>query len=79
MPVEPVPCAAPEPEPATPPCCAPSISSAPLCLPDGSTVLAVVRSGCVECGQAAEDPAVVGWLDIAGAFTPAPSRRCRTV
>ncbi|WP_457455665.1 hypothetical protein [Streptomyces sp. TE5632] len=30
----------------------------------------MVRSGCVECGQEAEDPAVVGWLDIAGTFTP---------
>ncbi|GAA2948229.1 hypothetical protein ACFPN0_15250 [Kitasatospora cinereorecta] len=51
-------------------CCSPSIASAPLCRADGSTVLAVVRSGCVECGQAADDPAVVGWLDAAGVFTP---------
>ncbi|MFB7114834.1 hypothetical protein [Streptomyces sp. NPDC056291] len=68
MPVEPLPCN-PEPEPVTPPCCAPSIASAPLCRSDGTTVLAVVRSGCGECGQAAEDPAVVGWLDTAGTFT----------
>ncbi|MFB8347921.1 hypothetical protein [Streptomyces niveus] len=51
-------------------CCSPSIASAPLCRADGSTVLVVVRSGCVECGEAAEDPAVVGWLDVAGVFTP---------
>ncbi|MFI9418086.1 hypothetical protein [Streptomyces werraensis] len=72
MPVEPVPC---EPGGGTTPvevttCCAPSIASAPLCLADGSTILAVVRSGCVECGEAAPDPEVVGWLDTAGAFTP---------
>jgi hypothetical protein len=53
-------------------CCAPSIASAPLCRADGTTVLAVVRSGCVECGQAAQDPTVVGWLDTAGTFTPGP-------
>ncbi|MGW2766240.1 hypothetical protein [Streptomyces sp. NPDC001275] len=75
MPVEPVPC---EPGGGGTPvevttCCAPSIASAPLCREDGSTVLLVVRSGCVECGQAAEDPAVVGWIDAtSGAFTPGP-------
>ncbi|MGW3971207.1 hypothetical protein ACWEFD_18145 [Streptomyces ardesiacus] len=72
MPVNPLPC---DDGGSTPPvevttCCAPSIASAPLCRADGTTVLAVVRSGCVECGQAAEDPAVVGWLDTAGTFTP---------
>ncbi|MFE9127814.1 hypothetical protein ACFYOF_20805 [Streptomyces sp. NPDC007148] len=37
-------------------------------------MLLVVRSGCVECGQAAEDPAVVGWIDPAsGAFTAGPA------
>ncbi|CAL9537768.1 hypothetical protein [Streptomyces sp. enrichment culture] len=74
MPVEPVPC---EPGGGTSPvevttCCAPSIASAPLCRADGTTILAVVRSGCVECGEAPEDPAVVGWLDTAGTFTPGP-------
>ncbi|MEV5013515.1 hypothetical protein ACIGW1_05115 [Streptomyces sp. NPDC053780] len=73
MPVEPVPCP-PEGGGPTPvevnPCCAPSIASAPLCRADGSTILAVVRSGCVECGEPAGDPEVVGWLDTAGLFTP---------
>ncbi|MFD0208934.1 hypothetical protein ACFVH9_07340 [Streptomyces hirsutus] len=72
MPVEPVPC---EPGGGSTPvevttCCAPSIASAPLCLADGTTILAVVRSGCVECGGTAEDPEIVGWLDTAGTFTP---------
>ncbi|XVV34957.1 hypothetical protein ACQPXT_13310 [Streptomyces sp. CA-100214] len=71
MPVEPIPCD----DGGTTPvevttCCAPSIASAPLCRADGTTILAVVRSGCVECGEAAEAPAVVGWLDTAGTFTP---------
>lgn len=72
MPVEPIPCApggGGEPVDVTT-CCAPSIASAPLCLADGTTILAVVRSGCVECGEAAQDPEVVGWLDTAGTFTP---------
>ncbi|WP_406321848.1 hypothetical protein [Streptomyces sp. NBC_00519] len=52
-------------------CCAPSIASAALCREDGTTVLLVVRSGCVECGEAAQDPQVVGWIDPAsGVFTP---------
>ncbi|MFE0545199.1 hypothetical protein [Streptomyces sp. NPDC058891] len=72
MAVQPVPC---EPGGNSTPvevttCCAPSIASTPLCRADGTTILAVVRSGCVECGQAPEDPAVAGWLDTAGAFTP---------
>ncbi|MFF4146876.1 hypothetical protein ACFY0A_37375 [Streptomyces sp. NPDC001698] len=75
MPVEPVPCQ-PEGGGGTPvevtTCCSPSIASAPLCQPDGTTILAVVRSGCVECGQTAEDPAIVGWLDTGGSFTPGP-------
>lgn len=70
MPVEPIPC---DDGGGTPvevtTCCSPSIASAPLCRDDGTTILAVVRSGCVECGEAAEDPAVVGWLDVAGTFT----------
>ncbi|PSK57984.1 hypothetical protein B0E38_01829 [Streptomyces sp. 111WW2] len=72
MPIEPLPC---DDGGTTPPvevttCCAPSIASAPLCLADGTTILAVVRSGCVECGATAEDPEIVGWLDVAGTFTP---------
>ncbi|MFI0827287.1 hypothetical protein ACH4Q7_22845 [Streptomyces roseolus] len=73
MPVEPLPCG--DGGGGTPvevvTCCAPSIASAPLCRADGSTVLLVVRSGCVECGQAAPDPVAVGWIDAAtGVFTP---------
>ncbi|MDX2643494.1 hypothetical protein PV341_07875 [Streptomyces sp. PA03-1a] len=75
MPVEPVPCA---PGGDVTPvevttCCAPSIASAALCRADGSTVLLVVRSGCVECGEAAPDPEAVGWIDAAtGLFTAGP-------
>ncbi|MEU1180640.1 hypothetical protein ABZ464_23870 [Streptomyces sp. NPDC005820] len=55
-------------------CCAPSIASAALCREDGSTILLVVRSGCVECGETAQDPEVVGWIDPAtGVFTPGAS------
>ncbi|MGY5034373.1 hypothetical protein ACWC9U_26650 [Streptomyces sp. 900116325] len=85
MPVEPVPCA---PGGGTTPvevttCCSPSIASTPLCREDGTTVLTVVRSGCVECGEAAADPTVVGWIDAAsGEFTagapPADVRPCAT-
>jgi hypothetical protein len=73
MPVEPVPCG---PGGGTTPvevvtCCSPSIASTPLCRDDGTTVLLVVRSGCVECGEAAADPVAVGWIDAAtGVFTP---------
>ncbi|EMF20413.1 hypothetical protein H114_32759 [Streptomyces gancidicus BKS 13-15] len=86
MPVEPIPCAPDggggQPVDVTT-CCSPSISSAPLCLPDGTTILAVVRSGCVECGQAAVDPAVVGWIDTTtGTYTagalPADAGTCDT-
>lgn len=71
MPVEPIPC---DDGGSTPvevtTCCSPSIASAPMCRADGSTVLLVVRSGCVECGEANPDPATVGWIDAAtGAFT----------
>lgn len=76
MPVEPIPCA-PEGGGGTPveitTCCAPSIASTPLCREDGTTVLLVVRSGCAECGTAAGDPEVAGWLDAAGTFTPGPA------
>ncbi|MBC9729268.1 hypothetical protein [Streptomyces sp. TRM68367] len=78
MAIEPVPCA---PGPGGEPvevnvttCCAPSIASTPLCRQDGTTVLLVVRSGCVECGETAPDPEVVGWIDPAtGTFTPGPA------
>ncbi|MGW5925241.1 hypothetical protein ACWF2L_03205 [Streptomyces anulatus] len=72
MPIEPLPCD--DGGGSTPveitTCCAPSIASTPLCRADGTTILAVVRSGCVECGETPEDPAAVGWLDVAGVFTP---------
>ncbi|MFC4060244.1 hypothetical protein ACFOWE_18220 [Planomonospora corallina] len=73
MPVEPQPCA---PGGGSGPvevttCCSPSIASTALCRADGTAVLLVVRSGCVECGATAEAPAVIGWIDPAtGAFTP---------
>ncbi|MGW6460399.1 hypothetical protein ACWF94_31505 [Streptomyces sp. NPDC055078] len=72
MPVEPIPCA--DGGGTTPievtTCCAPSIASTPLCRADGTTVLLVVRSGCVECGEAAPDPVAIGWIDVAtGTFT----------
>ncbi|WP_405893706.1 hypothetical protein OG272_15700 [Streptomyces sp. NBC_00104] len=77
MPVEPIPCA-PDSGTGTPvevtTCCAPSIASTALCRADGTTVLLVVRSGCVECGETAQDPEVVGWIDPAtGTFTPGPA------
>lgn len=76
MPVEPIPC--PPGGGGTPvevtACCAPSIATAPLCRPDGTTVLLVVRGGCAECGQAAPAPGVVGWIDAAnGVFTAGPA------
>ncbi|MFI7467436.1 hypothetical protein [Nonomuraea sp. NPDC049646] len=51
-------------------CCAPSIASAPLCRANGTSVLLVVRSGCVACGSTPDDPTVVGWIDsTTGVFT----------
>lgn len=75
MPVEPMPCA---PggggEPAGPSCCSPSVTSTPLCLPDGSTILLVVSSPCSCGGQPAGDPQVAGWIDPAtGVLTPGPA------
>ncbi|MFD5570471.1 hypothetical protein [Streptomyces cadmiisoli] len=76
MPVEPIPCD--DGGTGTPvevtTCCSPSIASTPLCRDDGTSVLLVVRSGCVECGATAEDPAVVGWIaPTTGAFTAGPA------
>ncbi|MFF4733341.1 hypothetical protein ACFY3M_50720 [Streptomyces mirabilis] len=53
-------------------CCAPSITSAPLCRADGTTVLLVVRSGCADCGSTPDNPVIAGWLDTAGTFTAGP-------
>lgn len=74
MPVEPIPCL-PDGGTGTPGACncSPSIAASPLCRPDGSVVLVVVRSPCVTCGTAAQEPAAVGWIDPAtGVFTPGP-------
>ncbi|MFD8820748.1 hypothetical protein ACFV1C_00015 [Streptomyces sp. NPDC059605] len=65
-------------------CCSPSIASTALCRPDGTTVLLVVQSGCVECGQDAPAPEVVGWVDTAtGTYTPgappADAGACETI
>ena len=54
--------------------CSPSISTTPLCRPDGTSVLVVVRSDCTDCDAPSPDPAVVGWIDPGtGAFTPGPA------
>ena len=74
MPVEPIPCAPGEGGMPGTCACAPSIASTPLCRADGTTVLLLVRSECVDCGSPADDPAVVGWIDAAtGTFTPGPA------
>ncbi|PWI15962.1 hypothetical protein DI272_18680 [Streptomyces sp. Act143] len=74
MPVSPVPCA---PGGGGTPgacACAPSIASTPLCRADGTTVLVVIRSECVDCGDPAAAPAVVGWIDpVTGVFTEGPA------
>ncbi|MER7477437.1 hypothetical protein ABTX60_07240 [Streptomyces sp. NPDC126510] len=55
-------------------CCAPSITSTPLCRPDCSTIIVVVQSGCADCGAAPTAPEVVGWVDPAtGMFTAGPA------
>ncbi|MEW2568321.1 hypothetical protein [Streptomyces sp. NPDC047070] len=82
MPIEPLPCVTGDGTPVeVTTCCAPSIAGAALCRADGSTVLLVVRSGCVDCGVAAPDPVAVGWIDAAtGTFTagalPADAGAC---
>ncbi|MDH6489661.1 hypothetical protein [Streptomyces sp. SAI-127] len=54
--------------------CAPSITSMPLCRPDGSTIALIIRSACTDCGAVAPDPGLVGWLDpVTGLFTPGPA------
>ncbi|MER6975701.1 hypothetical protein [Streptomyces carpinensis] len=74
MPVEPVPCAPGEGGTPGTCACAPSIASAPLCRPDGTTVLLVIRSECADCGSPAADPAVVGWIDpVTGVYTAGPA------
>ncbi|WP_411092317.1 hypothetical protein [Streptomyces sp. 049-1] len=71
MPVEPLPCG-PEGGTGTPGACScsPSIASAPLCRADGSLVLVVLRSGCVDCSATPANPETIGWVDpLTGAFT----------
>ncbi|MEZ0073610.1 hypothetical protein [Planotetraspora sp. GP83] len=73
MPVQPLPCddGGGSGPPPTPACCAPAIAAQPLCLSDGTPVLLVVRSGCVECGATAADPQAIGWINPqTGVFTP---------
>ncbi|MEV0016693.1 hypothetical protein [Streptomyces tendae] len=54
--------------------CSPSIATTPMCRPDGSTVLVVVRNDCADCDTPAPDPVVVGWIDpLTGVFTPGPA------
>lgn len=91
MAVEPIPCApggggGGDPGPS---CCAPSITSVPLCQEDGTPLLLVLRSPCVCDGAAAADPEVAGWIDPAsGTYTagpapagagPCPSSDCASV
>lgn len=81
MPVEPIPCAAPEPEPPTPPCCSPGIASTGLCLADGTPISVLAVSACGDCGADAAAPEVTGWLNLlTGAFTagspPAGTEAC---
>lgn len=75
MPVEPLPCrpggGGGDPGPS---CCAPSITSAPLCLEDGSTILLVLRADCTCDGAPVGPPEIDGWIDPAtGAFTEGPA------
>ncbi|MFJ7489685.1 hypothetical protein ACIQZB_00240 [Streptomyces sp. NPDC097727] len=90
MPVEPIPCA---PgggvDPGSSSCCAPSITSIPLCREDGTPLLLVLRSACTCDGAEAADPEVAGWIDPAtGIYTagaapagsgPCPSSDCASV
>ncbi|MER6828884.1 hypothetical protein ABT352_23085 [Streptosporangium sp. NPDC000563] len=75
MPVEPQPCPPGGGDSDAPPsCCAPAIATQALCLPDGTPILLVVRSGCVECGTTPADPQATGWINPqTGVFTPGGS------
>ncbi|MEU5497972.1 hypothetical protein [Streptomyces griseofuscus] len=54
--------------------CSPSITTAPLCRADGTTILVVVRSDCADCDTQAPDPVVVGWVNpLTGMFMPGPA------
>lgn len=76
MPVVPMPCGpsgdSPGPGPgAGETCCAPSITTTPARLEDGTPIVLVLRAACM-CGDEPETPPVVaGWLDPAtGTYTP---------
>lgn len=80
MPIEPLPCTpegpgpGPGPGPGGSSCCAPSITSTALCRPDGTTILLVLRSGCVCDGADPGTPEVAGWIDAGtGEFTEGPA------
>lgn len=52
-------------------CCSPSITATPLCLPDGTPILLVLRSDCAACGAEPADPQAAGWIDTStGHYTP---------
>ncbi|MFJ6014464.1 hypothetical protein [Streptomyces sp. NPDC092952] len=73
MPVEPVPCAAPEPEPPVPPCCSPGLASTGLCLADGTPIAVLAVTACADCDTAAAAPEQTGWLNLlTGGFTAGP-------
>ncbi|MGW6391217.1 hypothetical protein ACWFR1_12110 [Streptomyces sp. NPDC055103] len=73
MPVEPLPCAAPEPEPPIPPCCSPGLASTGLCLADGTPIAVLAVTACADCGTTAAAPEQTGWLNLlTGAFTAGP-------
>lgn len=71
MPIEPQPCAPNGGGGDVTGCCSPAISPAPLCLPDGTPILLVLRSDCAACGAEPADPQAAGWIDTStGHYTP---------
>ncbi|MFD9422301.1 MULTISPECIES: hypothetical protein [unclassified Streptomyces] len=73
MPVEPIPCAAPETEPPVPPCCSPGLASTGLCLADGTPIAVLAVTACADCGTDAAAPEVSGWLNLlTGTFAAGP-------
>ncbi|MFJ8852362.1 hypothetical protein [Streptomyces sp. NPDC102437] len=73
MPVEPLPCAAPEPEPPTPPCCSPGLASTGLCLANGTPIAVLAVTACEDCGATAAAPTQTGWMNLLnGQFAAGP-------
>lgn len=73
MPVEPIPCVAPEPESPVPPCCSPGLASTGLCLADGTPIAVLAVTACADCGTAAAAPEQSGWLNLlTGQYTAGP-------